>query len=327
MTTESTYGDNGSGDVERYREALARIAEIAATVTAAPDVTTATGGSAEADLGCRIKALPARLLQRAADTACAINPVNGPQPAALGGVLVPDPQALTVSTQRYWGPAPRRFTVSFMESTPADLRARIVAHLNAWNAFCGMSFVETAGTGEVRISRGPGGYWSYLGTDIRLIPANRPTMNLQGFTMNTRQQEYDRVVKHEAGHTLGFPHEHMRRELVARIDPAKAYTYFRTTQGWDRRMVDAQVLTALADNSIFGTPPDQDSIMCYQLPGQITVDGQPIRGGTDINASDAAFAALIYPPAVRPDAGPAPIDEADDADDWDEADDLLALAY
>ena len=51
-------------------------------------------------------------------------------------------------------------------------------------------------------------------------------MNLQGFTMNTPEAEYRRVVRHEAGHTLGFLHEHMRRELVARIDPEKAYEYY-----------------------------------------------------------------------------------------------------
>ena len=62
-----------------------------------------------------------------------------------------------------------------------------------------------------RISRGSEGYWSYLGTDIRLIPRNRPTMNLQGFTMNTSESEYKRVVRHETGHTLGFPHEHILR--------------------------------------------------------------------------------------------------------------------
>ena len=183
--------------------------------------------------------------------------------------------------------------MSFLESTPADLRARILEHMNAWNATCGMSFVLTNGTGDVRISRGPGGFWSYLGTDIRLIPTHRPTMNLQGFTMNTRESEYHRVVRHETGHTLGFPHEHMRRELVARIDPQRAYAFFLETQGWDRAMVDAQVLTALDDASIFGTPADQDSIMCYQLPGQITVDGQPIRGGLDING-----AATSCPPPV-----------------------------
>jgi len=35
--------------------------------------------------------------------------------------------------------------------------------------------------------------------------------------------------------------------------------------------------------------------MCYQIPGNITRNGRPILGGTDIDASDAAFAGLIYP--------------------------------
>ena len=43
------------------------------------------------------------------------------------------------------------------------------------------------------------------------------------------------------------------------------------------------------------TPPDQTSIMCYQLPGSITRDGRPILGGPDINQTDYAFAGRIYP--------------------------------
>jgi len=166
--------------------------------------------------------------------------------------------------------------------------------MNAWQ--CGIRFVLTTGTGQVRISRGGGGYYSYLGTDIQHIATNRQTMNLQGFTMSTPESEFHRVVRHETGHTLGFPHEHMRRQLVALIDPQKAYAYFWQTQHWDKATVDAQVLTPLDDRSIFATPPDQTSIMCYQLPGSITRNGSPIVGGTDINATDRAFCLGIYPP-------------------------------
>jgi hypothetical protein len=35
--------------------------------------------------------------------------------------------------------------------------------------------------------------------------------------------------------------------------------------------------------------------MCYEIPGTLTEDGIPIRGGNDINARDAAFAAACYP--------------------------------
>lgn len=288
---------------DRCVDALREIARIAVDLVA-DDVS--AGGADDPDFfdatqGCRVMALPARLQEKAAEVAARLNPVNAPlqEFAAIRDGLPDNPLALTVTTAKYWGPKPKTLTVSFMETTPADLRARIVSHLNAWSKYCGISFKQTGGTGDVRISRGAGGYWSYLGTDIKLIPTSRQTMNLQGFTMNTPESEYLRVIRHEAGHTLGFPHEHMRKALVDRIDPQKAYAYFLRTQGWSKQMVDQQVLTPLDGRSIIGTEPDQDSIMCYQLPGQITKDGQPIRGGIDINQTDAAFASIIYPKVLR----------------------------
>jgi hypothetical protein len=38
--------------------------------------------------------------------------------------------------------------------------------------------------------------------------------------------------------------------------------------------------------------------MCYQIPGSITKDGQPIVGGLDIDPSDFTFAATIYPKLI-----------------------------
>ena len=95
--------------------------------------------------------------------------------------------------------------------------------MNAWNKNSERAVRGNATDPEVRIARNPGdGYWSYVGIDILSIPENEPTMNLESFTMSTPNSEFFRVVRHETGHTLGFPHEHMRRELVARIDPDKA---------------------------------------------------------------------------------------------------------
>lgn len=140
-------------------------------------------------------------------------------------------------------------------------------------------------------------------------------MNLEGFTMNTPEREFTRVVCHEAGHTLGFPHEHMRKDLVARIDPQKAYEYFLQTQGWDKQTVDQQVLTPLDERSIIGTPADQTSIMCYQLPGSITYNGEPILGGVEINQTDFEFVGLIYPKAAY---DPVPEQE----EEWDASEDV-----
>lgn len=295
----------GSGDgrprEDQLREALIQIARLAGSLVdegqgdhsghehrIAPDGT----------ITCVPKILPRRFLESAARTAQKINPANTPYMGAVANMAAPfstQPMFIAALTTKYWGPTPRRLTVSFMEPASAQLRAKILEHMNAWSKTTGIRFVETNEVGEVRISRETEGYWSYLGTDILHIPEHRPTMSLQGFTMMTPESEYKRVVRHEAGHTLGFPHEHMRRELVARIDPEKAYEHFFRHYGWDRQTVDEQVLTPLDDKSIMRTPPDQTSIMCYQMPGSITRDGKPIPGGLDINETDYAFAGEIYP--------------------------------
>jgi len=293
---------------DQLRAALAKIAEAARAASEGAeefeDQHSEHGegselSSSEESPGCIVKSLPTRLLVKAAHTARSINPVNapvfGPLASVGNGFQVTEPLRIALLTSKYWGPKPRRLTVSFMESTPANLKTRIIDHMNAWTKTGCISFVATSGTGDVRISRGPGGYWSYLGTDILHIPKNRPTMNLERFSMSTQESEYKRVVRHETGHTLGFPHEHMRKVLVARIDPAKAYKWFLETYGWDKATVDAQVLTSLDEASLMGTPADQTSIMCYQLPGLITKDGKPIVGGTDIDPTDSAFCAKIYP--------------------------------
>ena len=65
-------------------------------------------------------------------------------------------------------------------------------------------------------------------------------------------------------------------------------------------MTRQQVLTPIEEGSLLGTAhADPNSIMCYQIPGTITKSGQPIIGGTDIDPSDFAFMATIYPKLTR----------------------------
>jgi len=128
------------------------------------------------------------------------------------------------------------------------------------------------------------------------IEEDQPTFNLEGFTMRTSESEFKRVVRHEAGHTLGFDHEHMRADLVSRIDRNKAIAYYDREEGWTTEETIEQVLTPLSKRSIMGTlESDPHSIMCYQIPGEITKDGKTIPGGLDINAKDYKFAGTIYP--------------------------------
>ncbi len=252
-------------------------------------------------LTCTPKRLPRNLWIPAAAVATNINPNNRPPLERLARVMrfTPTPERIAVLTTKVWHTVGVHLTVGFLDNPPADLRKRILLHMNAWAKTANVRFRESHSSPQVRIARagGPdGGYWSYLGTDVLSIGPTEATMNLEAFTMNTPESEFHRVVRHETGHTLGFPHEHMRKELVAKIDTPKAIAFFGATQGWSPAEVRQQVLTPLDESSLLGTvPPDPLSIMCYQIPGTITKDGQPIIGGLDIDATDLAFAAKIYP--------------------------------
>lgn len=229
---------------------------------------------------------------KAAAVARDINPVNAPNDQ---GIL--EPARLALLTSKYWGSGGTRLTVGFLDNPEPELRTRILSHMNAWGAFCNVSFTEVQGPAQVRIARTAGdGYWSYLGTDILQIPANEPTMNLQSFSMRTRDSEFYRVVRHETGHTLGFHHEHLRSEIIERIDQEKAIDWAKRVQGWDEPTTVSNILTPITPADIIATASaDRVSVMCYSLPAEIMKDGVAVPGGTDIDAEDALLASKIYP--------------------------------
>jgi len=254
-------------------------------------------------LVCLPKRLTKVQLIESAQHAIQINPMNRPpveRMAALGRGFAPTPQRIAVLTTAYWGAGGVKLTVGFLDNPQTALKKRILSHMNAWNKNANIEFKLTnhRDDADVRISRvggKDGGYWSYVGTQIKTIKKGEATMNLEEFTMNTEDGEFYRVVRHEAGHTLGFVHEHMRRQLVKKIDRKKAIAYFLREDGWDAQETIDQVLTPIEDATIKGTTADPRSIMCYQIPGEITINGKPIIGGLDIDVSDYAFAASIYP--------------------------------
>jgi hypothetical protein len=255
-------------------------------------------------IACTPKYLPKDKLIEAADQAARVNPYNKARVSGLGIGFQPSKEHLAAMAKKYWQIGGVHLTVGFLDDPEPDLRARILSHMNAWGATANVQFSENDDSPDVRIARTAGdGYWSYIGTDIQSIAADQPTMNLDSFSMDTPEEEYHRVVRHETGHTMGFPHEHMRQELVDRIDRQKAIEYYGATQGWDEQTVIEQVLTPIEDSQLLETPTaDENSIMCYQIPSSITIDGQPIVGGLDIDQMDADFAALLYPLPVAPPA-------------------------
>ena len=256
---------------------------------------------------CRPRTLPFDRLELAARRAVEINPSNR---AARRTVEVVDggrrggPRRLAVVVDKKWPASGVRLSVSFLDNPSQALRSRIIEHMNAWSKSANVRFSETKGQGQVRIARlEDDGYWSLVGTDILGEDEDKPTLNLDSFTMKTSEKEFRRVVRHEAGHTLGFDHEHLRSAIVKQIIKKKAYAYFKKHEKWPPSETDDQVLTPLADKSLMGTTEvDPLSIMCYDLPGSIMKDGKPVIGGSDINANDFAFAAKLYPKKKKAEA-------------------------
>lgn len=205
---------------------------------------------------------------------------------------------LMLNIRLQWPKSGVRLTVGFLDNPSRELRAKILSYMNLWNKTANVGFIETESDvahADVRLARTPNdGHWSWLGIDIRNHPGE-PTMNLDGFTMRTPDSEFMRVVPHEAGHTLGFPHEHLRGELIGLLDREKTIEHFMATQGWTREDVIFQLLTPLKRVDHTGTAADPRSIMCYDIPGSCTKNGKPIVGGSEIDATDYAFAARVYP--------------------------------
>jgi hypothetical protein len=261
---------------------------------------------------CRVAQLPEEDRYAAARSAASINPANRPPPlgmlldavAGLAGAPtepIDHREFIAVMTTKYWHTDGVRLGVSFLEQTPAALRDKILAYANKWGKWANVQFSWSQSGGEVRLTRSGDGYWSYLGTDVLHIPAGQPTICLQGFSLSTPESEYDCVVCHEFGHTIGCPHEHLRQEIIARLDPQKTVRYFQQMQGWSAQTTVQQVLTPVSESSIRGTPhAEEDSIMCYQLPAAITKDGRPIVGGSAITEDDGNFIGGVYPRAVQP---------------------------
>ena len=228
---------------------------------------------------CTPKRLPRERLVEAAQRAIEVNPANRPPPAIAARALAGGPmgrERLALVVGQRWPTSGVKLTVGFLDKPPADLQARILLHMNAWGKTANVEFVASNTEPKVRIARldqppEMAGYWSYVGTEILEHP--------QGPADHEPRSLHDEhagvgvpscCAARDGAHPLGFPHEHMRRQLVAKIDPDKAIKYFGRTQGWSADEVREQVLTPLEDSSLLETGhADVHSIMCYQIPGVV----------------------------------------------------------
>lgn len=190
-------------------------------------------------------------------------------------------------------------TVSFedhMRVGGSQLITRVKKHIQHVFGLTGLKlkFVP-GGQGTIRISFTRGGSWSYLGTDAKLIPKNKHTMQLGWLEQSTNESEVQRVVRHEFLHALAVGHEQASPNARIPWDKPKVYDHYRRTQGWDRAQVDAQVFQRYDEGQVAFTEFDRDSIMLYPVPNSLTIGDFEIGMNRDLSKLDVEHLQSVYP--------------------------------
>lgn len=195
----------------------------------------------------------------------------------------------------YWGLRPF-LSVSFTQLTHPALRIGILDRMNTWASHGKVRFYQSpAGKpGVIRIDR-VNGWSSEIGKRCLKVPLNQPTTAMAVSFANL-EAETPSII-HEAGHVLGLDHEHIRPQIVRRLDPKRTIAYYQYWFGWSEMETRSYILTPLIEANYWLSlgGPDEQSIMCYYLPGYCTLDKRPIgKGIVSISQIDASFIGQVY---------------------------------
>lgn len=214
-----------------------------------------------------------------------------------------DKYEMAVAKDFTWNPG-KTVKVRFLNG-PEPIQNKIKNYIKEWENYANIKFdFGDDRDSEIRIGikyNNDKSSWSKLGTVAVIqtqqgeITLEDPTMNFGWLEENSPEEEYSRVVLHEAGHALSCIHEHHHPEAGIPWDKEKVYEYY-AAKGWNRARVDAQVFGRYSrelrlDTSRF----DSDSIMIYAIPNQLTIGDYEIEWNTQVSDLDKEFIQKIYP--------------------------------
>ena len=213
------------------------------------------------------------------------------------GLDAPSPFELALVSQKMWKPG-RTLRIRFLDGDPAVHR-RIEERAREWLNFADLKFeFGNHPNAEIRVSFTLPGYWSALGTDAlveQYFPKDEPTMNFGGFTIDTPEAEYARVVLHEFGHALGCIHEHSSPSGGIKWNKPVVYRALGgPPNNWDQAKVDHNVFRVYDKTITQYTAFDSKSIMLYSFPKEWTLDGMTFSSNRELSETDKMFITARY---------------------------------
>ena len=225
-------------------------------------------------------------------------------PRALGlmakaAAAVPQPinYKMAIPVTKLWKPG-STLKVRLLGKPSAHVADRVRHYADAWSEHANVRFrFVTSGSAQLRVSFDPtDGSWSYLGTDAKVIPASKATMNYGWLDDDTPEDEFSRVILHEFGHALGAIHEHNHPASGIRWNRPAVYEYYRRTNGWSKADVDAQVFSVYDEDQLNAGTYDRASIMHYAIPRELLLpNATPVPWNRRLSSRDKTFIRTQYP--------------------------------
>lgn len=202
---------------------------------------------------------------------------------------------LVVWTDKLWLPG-RQLRVSFVDGTPPQ-QAKVKRFVAAWQIDAlPIRFVDSYG--QIRISFGPRGPFSRVGTDAKAVPDDQATLFLGGQVSSdpTDTVIEQWVVRHEFGHALGCEHEHQSPLSPILWNTDVVYRDCWNQQRWDQAKVQEQILNKMDKTQTQYTAYDPKSVMNYLIPKDWTLNNPPygVSRNPQPSATDLDFIRKSY---------------------------------